>query len=484
MKATIVFALVPFLLALSATGQGSWQTSNAISTVSSYRGATAVFSDGDEDMMYVFGGWTTSSGNFNETSVYNFSDDTWSAGSTIPENTRGGSAICIDDDIYLLCGHDGVDNNINSKIFLKYNITADNWDYLAEYPVAARYVAMAYNSNNGLIYCAGGSGDSYSAVDEVNAYDPEANSWISCTSLPFPSSGGSALVFEGNHLYLLGGLIYQPYDKLFKGLVSIDDPATINWSLGASIPVEMAKISAGYIGNGELLASDLTGTFMYDISTDIWTIVTDKPILVKGGNFASILIGNAFNFAIAGGKSVDELLVDHVEYFTAEENVKFPATFVVNFFSGGAVTNAEIEVASTTIYTDESGSAVLYLEDGTYDYTATLNDLITGGTFTIDGEREYIDVQLPVFVEEQALNFKIYPNPSEGLLFIRMENLEINNSTLNIRVVDLLGKPVYQGVMDDSGLHQFDLSQLNKGVYFVIISDLAKNEIIRKVVLD
>ena len=224
MKKLLFLSLVFALSTIIGFSQGTWQVSNVTSPVSSYRGGTAVYSGSDQHMMYVFGGWSTSSGEFNETSIYNFTDDTWTTGPNVPENTKGGAAVCIDDNIYLLTGNNGDDNNINSQTFLKYNVSSESWDNLAEYPIAARYVAMAYNPVNGFIYCAGGSGDNYQAVDQVNAYNPETDSWTECTSLPFPSSGGSALVFEGNHIYLIGGLINEPFDKVFKGLINNDFP--------------------------------------------------------------------------------------------------------------------------------------------------------------------------------------------------------------------------------------------------------------------
>jgi len=303
-------------------------------------------------------------------------------------------------------------------------------------------------------------------------------------TLTYPSSGGSALISEGHHLYLIGGLINEPFDKVHKGFIDYNDPGIILWTQGTSIPVEMNKVSAGYIGNGEILATDLNGTFMYDISTDLWTVADNKPIPVKGGNFVSVEVNNAYQFAVAGGKDVDENIVDHVEYFPADENTRFPATFMVNFFSGGPVINAEIQVASYIIYTDDTGSAVQFLENGTYDYTAEFDGLVTSGSFTIDGEGEYIDVQLPVSINEISSSFTIYPNPSNGKLQIEMENSDVGNMILELSVVDLLGKPIYNSIMENSGKHGLNLSHLNRGVYFVILSGSDNYKIIRKLVID
>jgi hypothetical protein len=485
MKKLFILFLSIVSCAAIGFGQSTWINSPALSPVSSYRGATVTYNGaGNNPQLYVLGGWGTTSGNFNETSIYNYVGDTWEVGPIVPENVKGGSAVRIDDNIYILCGNDGGDVNINTKVFMKLNIPSGEWEYLAEYPVAARYVSMAVNPNNGLIYCAGGSGDYYIAVDEVNAYDPETDSWLTCISLPFPSSGGSALVFIGNHLYLIGGLINEPYNKVFKGLIDVNDPSNIAWTYGMPLPVEMMKLSAAYVGNGKILATDLGGTFIYDISTDTWTDFDPKPTLVKGGNYATFKFDNAYTFGIAGGRDGNNDYVDHIEYRSFEESIKFAATFLVTVSDGTPVPNAEIQVAGSTIYTDESGSKVIFLENGTYDFTAQFDGVATGGTFTIDGDSEFIEAELPVSIEEYQIDVAIYPNPSGGMVNITIEDTKAKNKINTISVTSLAGKQIYQASPDDSGNHILDCSGFGKGVYFIILSGDNDYKIIRKLVVN
>ena len=309
--------LTIFLGATFGFSQSSWQTSNSLSPVSSYRGATAAYSAGDQHNMYVFGGWSTTSGNFNETSIYNFNADSWSIGTPVPENTKGGAAACIDDGIYLLTGNDGGSTTVNSPHFLKYNVTSNTWETKADYPIAARYVAMEYNYNNGLIYCAGGTGDDYANVDAVNAYNPATDSWTVCTSLPMETAGGCALVYDGEYLWVVGGLVNNTSDRMFKGTIDANDPSVIIWVEFTACPVSIAKLSAGYIGNGQIIATDLAGTYIYDIATDTWTEADAKPIPVKGGNYATFYMGSHYTLAVAGGIDANNGIVDHVEYYSA-----------------------------------------------------------------------------------------------------------------------------------------------------------------------
>lgn len=472
-----LISLILFLFSSLVFSQLTWEVSTTISPVSSYRGATAVYTEFDKQWILIFGGWSTSSGNFNENYIYDYETDSWYEGWTVPENTKGGSAVNAYNYVYLLTGNDGADNNINSQTFLKLEVGSATWEYLPDYPIAARYVAMTINSNNGLIYCAGGSGDYYAAIDQVNVYNPWDDTWASCTSLPYPSSGGSALIFNGQHLYLMGGLINQPYDKVFKGLIDNNDPTIITWLPGASMPVEMAKVSAGYLGNGQIIATDLTGTFIYDISTDLWAEAEAKPTLVKGGNFTSIVIDGVYNFTVAGGKDAGENLVDHIEYLPGDENIKFPATFVLTSAMGEPVENAEIQVSSYTIHTDEAGSAVQYLENGTYDYTAHYGNLVASGSFTVDGESVYIENQLLVSIKEIIEQVSIFPNPAKG----KFKIFGAKNSS--VEVIDVKGNLVYFSNAIDNNC-SINLSEYGAGLYFVKIIQNDGSVSMQKIVIE
>jgi len=110
MKNVFLLFIAVFFIANLGVCQKLWITSPQLSPVSSYRGATVTANlNGNNPQLYVLGGWGTSSGNFNEISIYNFVGDTWEVGPVIPENVKGGSAVSIDDNIFVLCGNDGID---------------------------------------------------------------------------------------------------------------------------------------------------------------------------------------------------------------------------------------------------------------------------------------------------------------------------------------------------------------------------------------
>lgn len=284
-------------------------------------------------------------------------------------------------------------------------------------------------------------------------------------------------MYEGHHLYLVGGIINEPNNKLFKGLIDLEDPLSITWNYCSSIPMEMLKLSAGYLGNGKILATELEGTFIYDISTDIWEMVDNKPIPVKGGNYLSVDTDNAYKFLVAGGRDTDSNPVDHVEYMQGETNLLYPATFVLTMNDGEPAENADIEVAGFNLQTDEAGAAVLYLENGTYEYTASYDDLIAMGTFTIEGESVYIENELAVSVNEIKDEFSIYPNPGNGIFIL-------NGATNSmIEICDIKGNLIYSK-SDIENNFAIDISANGPGLYFVKIIQNDGSISLKKIILE
>jgi len=296
----------------SSRMSGTWEVSSQISPVAAYRGAKAAYSNAGQHKLFVFGGWSTTSGFNNETSIYNVNDDSWSTASNVPTNTKGGSAICVNDDIYLACGNNGVEN---IDTVFKYNIASDTWAQVASYPQSARYCAAAYNYDNGYIYSCGGILGDYTALDNVYVYDPVNDLWDEATPMPYTSTGGSSLIYIENKIFVIGGSLGVEYTKVLIGEIDTNDPLVITWTEGEPIPVEMKKMSAGYIGDSKIIATEQSGTFIYNIAENTWSEADPKPIPVKGANDGSFNMGSNYYFVVAGGKDIDGNFVDHVEYY-------------------------------------------------------------------------------------------------------------------------------------------------------------------------
>ncbi|AMS26063.1 hypothetical protein AEM51_02605 [Bacteroidetes bacterium UKL13-3] len=77
-------------------------------------------------------------------------------------------------------------------------------------------------------------------------------------------------------------------------------------------------------------------------------------------------------------------------------------------------------------------------------------------------------------------NLSIYPNPSKGLFTVASKG---NASIASIQVMDVVGKTVYTKTAQSNKV-EVDLTQMNKGLYMVVIKDQNGNEFSSKVVVE
>ena len=73
-------------------------------------------------------------------------------------------------------------------------------------------------------------------------------------------------------------------------------------------------------------------------------------------------------------------------------------------------------------------------------------------------------------LNESALNrkIKIHPNPTNGVLNV---DLNIVSEEFVLIVSDILGKEIYTKVVDGSSLEKIDLSEFDKGIYLLEITN-------------
>lgn len=100
----------------------------------------------------------------------------------------------------------------------------------------------------------------------------------------------------------------------------------------------------------------------------------------------------------------------------------------------------------------------------------TRNDALV---IKIDSNRcDNVPCQLSVGVEEtsnfkpQTSNFKVYPNPTTGILTIELKNETIDK--LIVEIYNLLGEKVYNGLVTQNSIN---INHLNNGVYFLQLKD-------------
>ena len=144
---------------------------------------------------------------------------------------------------------------------------------------------------------------------------------------------------------------------------------------------------------------------------------------------------------------------------------EYVVNFIVQDDSGNPVTDAVVCVGSQNNAVDNFGETSFNLIEGNYSYTAYSGIYATKTEdFTVD-EEENITIILDVLdINETSNNINIYPNPSNGLFNIKLEN---TNSTINIYNIN--GQLIVTQETNNSNT-TIDLSSQAKGVYFIKIT--------------
>ncbi len=121
-----------------------------------------------DSLIYLISGWSDST-NVNNVQIYNPSNDLWTAGTPLPDETEaktfGGVGIIVSDTIYALGGATFAKNYPPGKglykgAISKENPTEINWIKEPAYPGPFRYRSGVF-SQNGKIYFFGGSNETY-----------------------------------------------------------------------------------------------------------------------------------------------------------------------------------------------------------------------------------------------------------------------------------------------------------------------------------
>jgi len=112
--------------------------------------------------------------------------------------------------------------------------------------------------------------------------------------------------------------------------------------------------------------------------------------------------------------------------------------------------------------------------------------LVSGTTLTNGGSPSIVLRYQPILItdinteDETTAKINIYPNPGNGTF-----NIITENGTYNLKVVDVLGNIVYNNVIHISSnktSKQLDISYLNKGVYFISLSN-AQLQITERIII-
>jgi hypothetical protein len=76
-----------------------------------------------------------------------------------------------------------------------------------------------------------------------------------------------------------------------------------------------------------------------------------------------------------------------------------------------------------------------------------------------------------IFEAPSDFQFSLYPNPASGIINLDMFTTKYIGTRVNVKVVDVLGKTVYESIIQNPNgyIHQINLEKVSNGVYFLTV---------------
>ncbi|MCM3157546.1 kelch repeat-containing protein [Bacillus subtilis] len=190
-----------------------------------------------KDKIYVMGGntyRTSHTENSSKLLIYDTKADKWEEGVDVPKKSFLGTAVAIDNTIYLM-----TQQETSTPNHFAYNTTTNKWENKANGQPNSKAAASAVV--NGKIYYIGGA-SANSGSNTIYEYDPVKNSWVKKGFL-INTSYASAVAYGGK-IYIIGG--YFSTNTNATNFVQVYDPVT-NTTNTMDQKMQFARASAGAV---------------------------------------------------------------------------------------------------------------------------------------------------------------------------------------------------------------------------------------------
>jgi len=198
LKSIILIAVAILLFAAPAMAQFcsvGWNANRAPFTDSRFR-----FGGGSyQGKVVIFGGMSTYGTERGDTQIYDANTNIWSTGADMPAaKTNFGYAI-VDGIAYAIAGY-SEESYLSSSY--AYDILADSWSTIADYPLEAAGI-MCSDGGDGNLYCFGGNNED-GGIKAGYMYDPYENTWTPIRNMLNWMLYGAATYMNGR-IYVMGG---------------------------------------------------------------------------------------------------------------------------------------------------------------------------------------------------------------------------------------------------------------------------------------
>jgi len=266
--------------------QGTWAPKAPVSCPSGTRCPTEGMAVGGIGQMIIAAYGITPSGETNLTRLYNIGSNSWSLGAAAPappreelaygEITHGGLVYAI--------GGGSEDTLMVSNQVEVYDPVANTWTTKAPMPTPRSGAAAAVIGDSA-IYVIGGRTRTLdpcigTALSVVERYDIDTNSWTTVAPLPSPRSDLAA-VERGGKIFVFGGCSSL---ASFTNEVDMYNPKTDTWTVRAPMPTTRASLAAGHSGESVYVIGGVNATLStvgvneaYDIESNSWSTAAPMP---------------------------------------------------------------------------------------------------------------------------------------------------------------------------------------------------------------
>lgn len=249
----------------SSLAQTAWQAGPNLPVPTSI----AAFAVSD-DQLYVIGG--ASDASYSPSSavwVFDGRSRTWRAAPAIPTAVMLANATALNGKVYVLGGHNGGILNVVQVL----DVATGTWSLGPSLPSPRRDGAAV--ALNGQVYLMGGTSDGGTASRSVDALDVATGTWRSVARLPAGRSLTTATV-SGGKIYVLGG--FTGCAGCVHNNTWVYDPSTDAWTVQTSLPTALMGARAVTDSTGKVwllggsnYTTQLNTAWVFDPATGQWT---------------------------------------------------------------------------------------------------------------------------------------------------------------------------------------------------------------------
>ncbi|MGM0478836.1 MAG: kelch repeat-containing protein [Bacteroidota bacterium] len=374
---------------------------------------------------------------------------------------------------------------------------SQNWEQKASAPGDGRHHPVTF-SLDGKGYMVTGSTDFIAGTNDFYEYDPASNSWSTLQSFPGIGRGFSIGDTWNGKAYI--GFGYGDNNNYLDDLWEYD-PATDNWTELTPCPcaervhptfvIEDGLIFVG-MGNNDV-DGNMNDWWEYNIATDSWRQLPDLPGPERHHPYMFSANGDVFTGFGHGNSPGTNVYNDWYKWDIASETW----TQMDDLPANGRVAGTQFSIGDRGFVLSGDGDNHGSMSTGEfweYDYqTDSWTSLPphpgvsrwAPGSFTIGNVVYFMagevrtgnpnaglkndlwsfDLDAIASVKNNPLSELIlYPNPAKDMIQIKGSTTQ---NIASIKILDITGKVVLNHKYTGSSI---DISQLNKGIYYMLIN--------------